>query len=875
MPEPKTPMMKQYHAAKAAHPEALLFFRMGDFYELFYEDAVTASRALGLTLTSRSKGEDAVPMAGVPYHAADRYIRELIRAGHRVAVCDQTVDPSTVKGLVPREVTRVVTPGTLVEEGALEATANNYLAAACVWRDAGGLAYADLSTGEVHVETVPAQGLAEAVERVGPAECLVPEDTAGDEDGPLAALGRGVGGVLTPRPESDFSRANAPGVVREHYGVAALDGFGLADTDPAVGATAAVLRYLSATQRGRVAHLRPPRKVDAQGTLVLDRATVRNLELVETILGRDRRATLYGIINRTCTGPGARLLRRWMLRPLADLDALRARQAAVAELMADRARRGRVRELLADAADVDRIMGRVGCGRANARDLAALGRTLGRLPAVVDALQGTESDELTALQAPLCGLEDLAERLSATLVEDPPAGVTEGGLVRKGVHAELDELRDLRANGRQWIAEFQAAEIERTGIPSLKVGFNKVFGYYIEVTKTHLARVPEAYERKQTLVNAERFITPQLKEHEEKILGAQERIARIEYDVFVELREAAAARFGPVQAAADALARLDACQGLAETGDALGYVMPRVDEGRAVRIAEGRHPVLETMLPAGKFVPNDLEMDPNASRILIVTGPNMSGKSTYIRQCALLVVLAQMGAPVPAREAHIGLADRIFTRVGAADELARGQSTFMVEMSEAANILNNATERSFIVLDEVGRGTSTYDGVSLAWALTEYIHGRVGARCVFATHYHELAELGVLLPAAANCNVAVRDWGGEVIFLHRIQPGSADRSYGIHVAKIAGVPRPVIERARTILEGLELQARERQGSLVEEGAALRAAAREVQTGLFDDPDRDRLCADLARLDPEALGGDEALALLRALHERARRCRGAS
>jgi DNA mismatch repair protein MutS len=863
-------MMKQYDEVKARHPGAILFFRMGDFYEMFHDDAVVASRILGLTLTSRSKGEDAIPMAGVPYHAAEKYMEKLIAAGHRVAVCDQTADPASVKGIVPREVTRVVTPGTLTEDGSLEGAANNYLAAATAWGGAGGIACADLSTGDVVLEECAPEGLLDALERMGPAETLLPEDPA--EESSLADLRGRELGLVTRRPTAPFGKSRAAETVCEVYGVQSLDGFGLEASSPAVGALAGLLRYLEETQRGRVRHLKPPRLVDRQGLLGLDRATVRNLELVEPLLGTDRKATLYHTINRTRTAPGARRLRGWLLQPLAEVGPIATRQAGVGELLEDHLRRGELRELLDGVCDMERILGRVGVGRANARDLASLGATLRRLPALAESLEGIASEGLQALAERLTGLDDLADRLRAALVEEPPAVITEGGMFRTGFNPELDELREICSGGKDWIASFQTREAERTGIASLKVRFNKVFGYYIEITKANLDSVPEDYERRQTLVNAERFVTPELKEYEEKVLGAEERIVALERRLFGELCETVAARTREIQSVADALAELDAIAGLAELGAESGWCLPEVDEGRGVHVEEGRHPVLSALLPAGEFVPNDLAMDPETSRVLIVTGPNMAGKSTYIRQCALLVILAQMGAPVSARRARIGLADRVFTRVGAADDLARGQSTFMVEMAEAANILNNATDRSFIVLDEVGRGTSTFDGVSLAWAITEHVHNRLEARCVFATHYHELAELGLLLAGAANCNVAVRDWGGEVIFLHRIQPGSADRSYGIHVARLAGVPNPVLQRARSILETLEETARVRDSSVLDETQALRAAAKEVQLTLFDDPDRDELCRDLAAVDPEHLTREEALEELRRLHQKALRWR---
>ncbi|MHC4885457.1 MAG: DNA mismatch repair protein MutS, partial [Planctomycetota bacterium] len=751
-----TPMMQQYFEAKERNPQTVLFFRMGDFYEMFHEDAVIASKVLGLTLTSRGKGEDKYPMAGVPYHAVDKYLEKMIEAGHRVAICDQLVDPATVKGIVPRDVTRVVTPGTLTEDSSLESFSPNFLAAAAVVKDRGGLAYVDVSTGEVFLEEVEATQILDALERIAPAESLVSEEAIQSESGVFAGIRTRRVGLVTEHPALDFKPENAVRILKQHYEVASLDGFGLREDDPAVAAAGPLMRYVNDTQRGRVRHLRAPRRLQSGDYLMLDRTTTRNLELVEPMLGGNRKATLFYTLNRTGTGAGGRLLRSWMLRPLSDLAEITLRQEAIGELMQEHGVRSDLAGLLKQVADIERILARVGCGRANARDLSALGRTLSLLPEVGDALHGVESERLCTLMTNLTGTETLAERLTSSLVESPPPGINEGGLFRAGVNAELDELREISTGGKEWIAQYQAQEAETTGIASLKVKFNKVFGYYVEVTKANLDQVPEHYTRKQTLVNAERFITPELKVYEEKVLGAEEKIVALEYELFLALREEVAAETEALQRIATALAEIDAFAALADLGVEGRYILPELDDSSDLSIVDGRHPVLEGMLPAGEFVANDLAMHQEDSRVLIITGPNMAGKSTYIRQCALLIILAQMGAPIPAAKARIGICDRVFTRVGAADDLSRGQSTFMVEMNEAANILNNATEKSFIVLDEVGRGTSTFDGVSLAWSLTEHIHNQLKARCVFATHYHELAELGIILSGAANLNVAVR-----------------------------------------------------------------------------------------------------------------------
>lgn len=872
---PLTPMMVQYMAAKEEYPDTVLFFRMGDFYEMFHDDAIVASRVLGLTLTSRSKGDDGVPMAGVPHHAVDRYLRQMMDAGYRVAVCDQVEDPAQAKGIVKREVTRVVTPGTVVEDEFLESRVNNFLAAGFTSKTLGGVAWVDLSTGEFFLEACAAEAMPDMLERITPTECLLPEERL-RSDAPFAASlqGRRIG-LRTGVYDRDFDLSRAASVLKEHFRVASLDGFGIDEDNPALAPAAALVRYLMETQKSRIRHLRAPKLVDSGEHLVLDRTSQRNLELITTLSG-NRDGSLVSVLDVTRTGPGGRLLRQWVIRPLAQLDRIQSRQKAVRECMEDHLLRGEIRDLLDQVADIERIVARTGTGRVNARDLVALGRTLAVLPSLHSALTGIRSDIMTTLAAHFSGWNELREKLDQALAENPPVTLNEGGMFRTGYHAGLDELRDICTGGKDWIARFQANEIERTGISSLKVKYNRVFGYYIEITRTHLDRAPEDYIRKQTLANAERFITPALKEQEEKVLGAQDRITALEYELFVALREEVFAEAQRLQSLASALAQLDVLTTLAEVGAQRHYVIPELDDSREIEMIEARHPVLDSQMPSGEFVANDLSMHPDTARVMIITGPNMAGKSTYIRQCALLIVMAQMGAPVPAKRARIGLVDRVFTRVGASDDLSRGQSTFMVEMNETASILNNASDRSFIVLDEVGRGTSTFDGVSLAWAITEHLHEHCGARCLFATHYHELAELGMILPAAFNANVAVRDWNGEIIFLRKIQPGATDRSYGIQVARLAGIPKPVIERAKVILAELEKEADTRDRNVlgatgtVTPTETLRAAAREVQLTLFDDPHRDDICRELAALSPEKLTLEAALDTLRTLHEKAQR-----
>ncbi len=849
----KTPMQVQWEKEKNAYPDAVLFFRMGDFYEMFGADAIKASEVLGLTLTTRDRNkEDAMPMAGIPHHQLERYLKEMVAAGIKVAICDQLEDPALAKGIVKRGVTRVITPGTLMEDSFLTSHSNNFLAAATQKDGVAGLACVDVSTGEFFVTETSLDTLADELERLAPAETLLPVEQMQPGQALARALERRAVGVITKRDGYEFSPVEGAMRLGKQFGVATLDGFGIADAPCVIGAAGAALIYLEETQKAALKHIRSLRRVTRENFLILDRTTQRNLELVQPLMTGGKGNTLLGVLDRTRTGPGGRLLRNWILRPLRSVAEIALRQQAVAELQENYHARTGLRELLSGVADMERIMARVITGRANARDLNALAASCRVLPGLVALGEELQSEQLRALCTGIDPLEDLEQAIAQRLVENPPLALHEGGLIREGFDAHLDELRSVCTGGKDWIAAFQKQEQERTGITSLKVGFNRVFGYYIEVSNTHKGKAPDDYERKQTLANAERFITPALKEREQLVLGAEEKIVALEFQIFNELREAAGTLVERVQTAAHTLAELDALAALAEVGASRKYCIPEVHEGQDTEIVGGRHPVLDMTLP--DFTANDTTFAEADSLIHIITGPNMAGKSTYIRQVALLTILAQMGCGLPAASAKIGLCDRVFTRVGAADDLARGQSTFMVEMAETANILNNATPRSLVILDEVGRGTSTFDGVSLAWAITEYLHHKVGARTLFATHYHELAELGVILEKATNYNVAVRDWGGEVIFLHRIQPGSADRSYGIQVAKLAGLPKGVIERSKELLLGLEAQAADRDWNIANEGEVLRAAAREVQKDLFAPQAKvnDVLIDEIAKLDTDNL-----------------------
>ncbi len=794
-----TPMMRQYQEAKRACPDALLLFRMGDFYEMFHEDAKIAARTLGLALTSREKGADAIPMAGFPHHQLETYLGKLIAAGMRAAVCEQVEDPKKAKGLVRREVTRVVSPGTVTDEALLDPRQSNYLAAVAPG-DPVGVAWVELSTGRFVAAGFPTPDLADQLAQLAPAECLLAEEAE-----PLPAhLDEQM--MVTRRPGWAFSRETAREALARHFGTAGLEGFGFSDDAgdvQAIRAAGAILDYLGETQKSSLAHVDRLVPYRATGTLEIDEASRRSLEIARTIRAGRREGSLLAVLDRSVTAMGSRLLADWVAAPLVDLNGIRARHDAVEELVGEADLSADLHEMLKRVYDVQRLLARVSTGRASPRDLSFLGRTLRCLPALKAKLTGRHSGLLNRLEAEIDLCPDLRAKLDAALVDDCPLASQEGGFIREGFNERLDSLRQLTHGGKQWIAEYQAAETRRTGISNLKVGFNRVFGYYLEVTNTHREKVPQNYIRKQTLKNAERYITPELKEYEEKVLTADEKAKDLEYELFLELRQAVAGCRHRMQATAAALAQIDVLAGLAQLARQRDYCRPEVVEEPVLRIVDGRHPVLDIIEPEGTFVPNDTHADGESGTILLITGPNMSGKSTYIRQVALITLMAQIGSFVPARQATIGVADRIFARVGANDELFRGQSTFMVEMIETARILNTASRRSLVILDEIGRGTSTYDGISLAWAVVEYLHEHLGCRTLFATHYHELTDLAQSLAAVKNLNVAVREWQDEVVFLHKIVEGAADKSYGIHVARLAGVPRQVIQRSKDILGQLE------------------------------------------------------------------------
>jgi DNA mismatch repair protein MutS len=827
-----TPMMQQYFDAKAACGDALLFFRMGDFYELFHDDAKTAAQILGLTLTSRDKGENATPMAGFPHHQLESYLRKIIDAGHRAAVCEQVEDPKLAKGLVKRELTRVVTPGTLTDDALLDPRESNFLAAVATAKsgaskDEVGVAWVELSTGRFFAARFPKGQLADQLARIGPTECLFSEE----DIAAVPPISERM--TMTKRPAWAFSLESAQRALTEQFQTLHLEGFGFGDDDGiALRAAGAALDYLKETQRTSLEHLRNLIPYRPGQTLEIDEATRRSLELTRTMRDGKRERSLLGTIDRTQTSMGSRRLAEWLAAPLANAQAIEIRLDAVDELTKDAALRRDLREALKGVFDLQRLLARISTGRTNPRDLKAISLTLMQLPRMKARLSARKSDLLNALEATIHPCEPLTRELETALGDNCPLVAKDGGFVRAGYRASLDELRELAAGGKEWIVNYQAAESERSGIANLKVGFNKVFGYYIELTNTHREKAPAHYIRKQTVKNAERYITPELKEYEEKVLTAEERGKLLELEIFGELRNAVHAHSRQLFETADALADLDVLIGLAELAAERRYCRPKIVDAPVLEIEEGRHPVLEMMLRSGEFVPNDILASEEQGRLLILTGPNMAGKSTYIRQAALLVILAQLGSFVPAKRATIGVADRVFARVGASDELSRGQSTFMVEMTETARILNLATRQSLVILDEIGRGTSTYDGISLAWAIAEHLHDVVGARTLFATHYHELTQLAATASSARNLNVAVKEWNDSVVFLHRIVPGAADKSYGIHVARLAGVPQEVNERAKEILAGLEAKQAGRDGKPHVVDPPPRARNGKVQLTLF-------------------------------------------
>jgi DNA mismatch repair protein MutS len=866
LPDASTPLMRQYNSIKQQAPNALLMFRLGDFYELFFEDAVVAARELEITLTSRNKEKGAaIPMCGVPYHAAEGYIARLIQKGHRVAICDQVEDPKLAKKLVKREITRVVTPGTAMNAGLVGPRENNYLAAVARAGARSAVAHVDVSTGEFRVTELETAEVAGALENLGAREVLFPADL------PLLNGEDRAGRRFVPTELEDwiFSHDYADRTLRDHFKLLSLDGCGLANHAAAVGASGAILHYLRDTQRGALDHLDRPRYYDRADFMVLDAVTVRNLELVEPLFSADtggqNSATVLAVLDQTQTGMGGRLLRQRLLRPSMDRAEIEQRLEAAGELIQQTILRAELRKQLAGILDIERLLAKVTLGSAGPRDLLALGRSLEKIPALKRSFDTQQAARLRSLHERLDELPDVTNLILEAIADEPPFNLADGGTIRAGFNPQLDELRDLSLNGRQYIAQIEARERQRTGIQSLKVRFNNVFGYYIEITKANLQLAPADYERKQTLANAERFTTPELKDYERKVLDAEDKILTLEKELFTAVRQSAAAQAQRVRASATAIAELDVTASLAQVAAENRYQRPAFSDDGEMRIMAGRHPVIERLAEqdAARFIPNDLFLNDSSDLIAIITGPNMGGKSTYLRQTALIAILTQMGSFVPAESARLPLIDRIFTRIGASDNLSRGRSTFMVEMTETAVILNTASPRSFIVLDEIGRGTSTYDGLALAWAVVEHIHARTRAKTLFATHYHELTELAELLEGVRNLQVSVKESGDHVIFLHKVEPGKADRSYGIEVARLAGLPLGVIERAREVLK-----LHERSEHVVTEELA-KPEAGPLQIQLFE-PVGYQIAERLRSLDLDQLRPIEALQLLSELQQELKR-----
>jgi len=808
--EKLTPAMKQFHQFKQKYPDCILFFRMGDFYETFYEDAKTCSKVLGLTLTSRSKGSNPIPLAGVPYHAVEGYLKKMLQAGYKVAVCEQVEDPKTAKGVVKRDIVRIVTPGTLTDDILLDAKEDNFLCAVSLGtKNQAAISWVDISTGHFFAQQLPEEKLVDELVRLSPAECLLADRRGELFEAETRKLTRDImqltKATITERPNWYFDPYQARQRLLKHFGTTTLEGFGINDNDDVlIPPAGAIVEYLNETQKTTLGHIQSLKKIKRQNFLQIDPNSLRSLEILRTIRTETKKGSLLDCLDETLTGMGGRMFRNWLCMPLCELGAIELRQDAVEELKDTDAKLSDIRKLLSNISDTERIAARISTFRATPRDLVALAATLRQVPLLRAILQQFRADLLVQLTGQCDSMDELADLLESAIEPEPPSHLRDGGVIRPGFSDELDRLRSISKDGQSWLRNYQRQQAQRTGIGNLKIGYNKVFGYYIEINRSSADKVPADFVRKQTIKNAERYITDELKEYETQALSAEEKALELEQQLFDQLRSQSAQYVSRLQQLAETIAQCDCLSALAYLARRRNYIRPKLTNGTELLINEGKHPVLaETLGP--EFVPNDIELGGQAGDYLIVTGPNMSGKSTYIRQVALLVLMAQTGSFIPAKDAEIGLVDRIFTRVGASDELVRGQSTFMVEMTETANIINNATEKSLVILDEVGRGTSTYDGLALAWAVTEHIANKIKCRTLFATHYHELTELAELFANVKNCNVAVREWMDEVVFLHKILPGGTDKSYGIHVAKLAGVPKPILQRSSEILEELKTQ----------------------------------------------------------------------
>ncbi len=870
-----TPMMRQYIDIKKKNPDCILFFRLGDFYEMFGEDAKIASRILQIALTSRGAGEGRavkMPMCGVPFHAANTYIFKLISNGHKVAICEQLEDPASAKGIVKRDIVRIITPGTVLEEAALDRKTNNYIVSVFAGVKTAGLACADASTGEFIVSEIPCENgfdaLIDAVEKAAPSEIILPDTVA--EDKKMSKILERFrllrsGAYLNFYASLNFQHEMASEKLRSHFKTVSLESLGLEEKHEAVSAAGSLIAYLLDTQKTPMYHINSIKLISPEGFMSIDAVSLRNLEITCTADGRQEGETLFSALDYTSTPMGAREMKKWLRRPLTSPEEIRGRYQMVRRFRDDTAISEKFSALLSEMADLERIAGKLGSGGVNARDMIALKKSSSLLPEIAALARNSGLDSLAAeFESHSAELMPVYRLIAGSIREEPPISVKDGGIIRPEYDVELKELVEISSGGKAWIASLQEKERERTGISSLKVGYTSVFGYYIEVSKANLKSVPDNYIRKQTLVNGERFITPELKEYESKVLGAQERIIKLEYEIFCRIRDQISCKIPSIQAASLSIASLDCLLSFAEAARRHDYVEPEITEDGRIIITEGRHPVVERNLGSNAFIPNDTLLDTDENMIMMITGPNMAGKSTYMRQVAVICVMAQAGSFVPAKAAKIGIVDRIFTRVGASDHLARGQSTFMVEMLEAANILNNATKKSLIILDEVGRGTSTFDGVSIAWAITEYIHDRIGARTLFATHYYELTEMEERHRGIKNYSVQVREYGDKIVFLRKIVKGSTDRSYGIHVAELAGLPQAAIIRANEILEELEAANYAKDGR-PKIGAGRPSAQDSGQLDLFSANNTLRL--ELEKLDVENMTPVQALIKLKEIRDK--------
>ena len=801
----QTPLMAQYYKIKQAHPETILLFRVGDFFETFEDDAKTASKVLGITLTKRSNGSAGdTPLAGFPHHAIDSYLPKLVRAGYRVAICEQMENPKFAKGIVKREVVEVVTPGVTLSDKLLDNKKNNYLLAIAILDQICGLSFCDISTGEFYVFEIPTSQLGEQIESINPSEFLIPKRDKEFLGNLIERINPGL--RITKLDDWIFNFDFASELLKNHFKTVTLKGFGIEKLTIGIVAAGAVLNYLNETQRVNLSHLNRISLYNPSDYMILDHSTKRNLEITFSMQDGGREGSLISILDKTQTAMGGRLLKKWISAPLRDLDPIKKRHDSVEELLKNKKIRKDLNDNLREIGDLERLISRICTGRATPREVVAVKSSLKKLPSIKQLLEKLKVATLINISEQINPLENIVEKISSAIIDSPPAAVNEGGIIRNGFSPELDELRDISLHGKEWIATYQQKERERTAIPSLKVSFNNVFGYYIDVSHTHKNKIPDNYIRKQTLVNSERYITPELKEYEDKILNAQEKINELEAQLFNEIRATVANEAEIIQKNARVIAMLDCLNSFAQCAEEYNYIKPTMDESNKVNIVQGRHPVVERILdPGNKFTPNDCLLDNEDQQIILLTGPNMAGKSVYLRQVGLIVLLAQIGSFVPAKEASIGIVDRIFTRVGASDNITAGESTFLVEMQEAANILNNATQKSLILLDEIGRGTSTFDGISIAWAITEYLHENpdISAKTLFATHYHELNEMAELFPKIKNYKVEVREYDDKVVFLHKVNSGRADHSYGIQVAQMAGLPLFVTNRAKEVLDNLE------------------------------------------------------------------------